>query len=103
MSVAATLLSKERSSPCILIGSWAVFNTKISDVETYKSETGFLPVIPQPPKDNICTCYSDFLQDMKNDQNLKYIFCHSEQDIFCKPLQIIWRKKKIESILNIMR
>ena len=52
-SVAATLTSKEGSPPCTLIGSWTVFSTKISDVGTCKSETGFLPVIPQPPKDNV--------------------------------------------------
>ena len=48
-SAAAILTSKEGSPPCTLIGSWTVFNTKISDFETCKSEIGFLPVIPPPP------------------------------------------------------
>ena len=68
MSVAATLISKEGYPPCTLIGSRTVFKTKISDVGTCKSETGFLPVIPQPPKDNVCKCYLDFLLNMKNDK-----------------------------------
>ena len=50
MSVAATFTFKEGSPPCTL------FSTKISVVGTCKSETGFLPVIPQPPKDNVCKC-----------------------------------------------
>ena len=94
MSVAATLTSKEGSPPCTLIGSWTVFSTKISDVGTCKSETGFLPVIPQPPKDNVCKCYLDFLLNMKNDQNLSEIFCHNDHDVFYKLSQIICIKKK---------
>ena len=93
MSVAATLTSKEGSPYCTLIGSWTVFRTKISDVETCKSETGFLPVIPQTPKDNVCKCYLDFFLNMKNDHNSSSIFCHNDYDVFYKLFQIIWIKK----------
>ena len=89
MSVAVTLTSKEGSPPCTLIGSWTVVNTKISDVGTCKSETGFLPVIPQPLKDNVCKCYLDFLLNMKNDQNLSNNFCHNDHGVFYKLSQII--------------
>ena len=41
---------------------------------TYQSETGSLPVIPQPLKDNVCYYYLDFLLDMENDQNLIFFF-----------------------------
>ena len=102
MSAVPTLTSKEGSPPCPLIGSSTVFNTKISDVATYKSGTGFLPVIPRPPKDNMCKHYLDFLLDMKSDQNMNYIFCRSDQDVFCKPSQIIWKERKYENIINIM-
>ena len=64
MSVAVSIISKEGSRPYPLI----------SDVATCKSETGFLLVIPQPPKDNVCKYYIDFLLDMKNDQNLNFFF-----------------------------
>ena len=101
MSVAATLTSKERSHCCTLIGSWTVFRKNISDVETCKSETGFLPVIPQTPKDNVCKCYLDFFLNMKNDHNLSNIFCHNDYDVFYKLSQIIWIKKN-ESILNML-
>ena len=35
------------------LGSWTVFNSKTSNVKTYKSETGFLPAIPQTPSDSV--------------------------------------------------
>ena len=81
-SITATFTSKKGSPSYPRSGSWTVFNTQISDVANYKSETGFLPFIPQPPKDNVCKCYLDFLLDVKNHQNLNYIFCHSDQDVF---------------------
>ena len=43
-------------------------NTKIFDVVTYKSEAGFLPVIPQSAKYNVCKYYLDFLLDIKSEQ-----------------------------------
>ena len=101
MSVAATLTSKEGSPPCTLIGSWTVLRTKVSDVGTWKSETEFLPVIPQPPKNDVCKCYLDFLLNVKNDQNLSNVFSHNDHDIFYKLSQIIWIKKN-EGIVNIM-
>lgn len=36
----------------------------------------------------------DFLLDVKNDQNLNYIFCRSDQDVFYKLSQIIWKGTK---------
>ena len=66
-------------------------NTKIFDVVTYISETGFLPVIPQPAKDNVYKNYLDFSLDIKSEQNLNYIFGHSDQDVFYKLSQIIWK------------
>ena len=93
MSAAATLTSKEGSPPCTLIGSWTVFRTKISDVETCKSETGFLPAIPQPPKYNVSKNYLGFLPNMENDQNLSNIFCCNDHDVVYKLSQIIWTKK----------
>ena len=59
-----------------------------------KTNKVFLPVISQPPKDNVCKCYLDFLLNVKNDQNLSNIFCHNDHDVFYKHSQIIWRKKK---------
>ena len=68
---------------------------------TYKSETGSLPVIPQPLKDNVCYYYLDFLLDMENDQNLIFFFyffffCYSGQDVCYKLSQIIWKEKNMK-------
>ena len=100
ISVAANLTSKEGSPLYPPIGSWAVFNTKISDVEIYRSVTGFVPVIALRPKDNVCKYYLDFLLDMKNHQNLSYIFFHSDQDVFSKLSQMFWKEKKCDSVAN---
>ena len=61
MSVTATLTSEEGSPTHSFIGSWTVFNKKLTDIATCKSETEFLPVVTQPPKDNVCKYYLDFL------------------------------------------
>lgn len=92
MSVAATLTSEEGSPTHSFIGSWTVFSKKITDIATCKSETEFLPVT-QPPKD-VCKYYLGLLLDMKNDQKLNYIFCHSDQDAFFKLSEIIWKETK---------
>ena len=42
-------------------------------------------------KDNVYKYYLDILLDMKNDQNLNYIFCNSDQDVFYKLSQITWK------------
>ena len=94
MSVAATLASKEGSPPCTLIGLWTVCRTKIPDVGTGNSETGFVPVISEPPKENVCKCYLDVLLNMKNNQISSNIFCHNDHYVFYKLSQIIWIKKK---------
>ena len=48
--IGASITSSEEPSYPPL-GSWTVFNSKTSNVKTYKSENGFLPVIPKPRSD----------------------------------------------------
>ena len=69
----------------------------------YKSETGFLPVIPQLPSDSICKYYLDFLLHLKSDLEINHIFCRSDQEVFYKISQIIWKDKKCDSVIIIMR
>ena len=69
-------------------------NSKTSNVKTYKSETGLLLIIPQPPSDSVCKYYLDFLLDLKSDLKINHIFCYIDQDIFYKISQIIWKDKK---------
>ena len=68
----------------------------------HKSETGFFPVIPQPPSDSVCKYYLDFLLDLKSDLEINCILCHSDQDVFYKISQIIWKDTKYDSVINIM-
>ena len=50
----------------------------------------------------LCKHHLDFLLDVKNDQNLNYIFCRSDQDVFYKLFQIIWKGTKHERTVIIM-
>ena len=76
---------------------------RLQNVKTYKSENRFLPVIPQPPSDSVCKYYLNFLLDLKSDLEINHIFRHSDQDAFYKISQIIWKDKKYDSVINIMR
>ena len=81
MAIGASITSSEEPSYPPL-GSWTVFNSKTANVKMYKSETGFLPVIPRRPSDSVCKYYLDFLLDLKSDLEINHIFCHSDQDVF---------------------
>ena len=59
------------------LDSRTAFNSKTSNVEAYKSETGFFPGISQPPSNSVCKYYLDFLLDLKSDLEINHIFCHS--------------------------
>ena len=48
MPVAATPTSKEGSPPCTLIGSWTVFNTKISNLELASLKQDFYQLFLNP-------------------------------------------------------
>ena len=86
------------------IGSWTVFNSMTTNTHTVQSDLDYFPVIPYPPKDSILKDYMDFLVDLKEDLEIQNIFCHSDQDVFYKMSQIIWKEesKKYEGIINIM-
>ena len=77
-------------------------NSKTSNVKTYKSETGLLLIIPQPPSDSVCKYYLDFLLDLKSDLEINHIFCYIDQDVFYKISQIIWKDKKYDGVMIIM-
>ena len=101
MAIGASITSLEETS-CPPLDSWAVFKSNTSYVKVYKSETGFFLVIFQPPSDSVCKCYLDFLLDLKSDLEIDHIFFHSDQDVFYKISQIIWKNKKYDSVQNIM-
>ena len=63
MSVAATLTRKEGSLSYPHICKRTIFNVRMFDVSTCKSETGVLRVNTQPPK-NVCKYHLDILLDL---------------------------------------
>ena len=89
MAIGASITSSEELSYPPL-GSWTLFNYRTPNVKMYKSESGFLPVIPQPPSNSVCKYYLDFLLDRKSELEINHIFCHTDQDVFYKISQIIW-------------
>ena len=54
----------------------------------------------QSPSDSGCKYYMDFLLDLLLEINR--IFCHSDQDVFYKTFQIIWKDKKCDGVINTM-
>ena len=89
MAIGASITSSEELSYPPL-GSWTLFNYRTSNVKMYKSESGFLSVIPQPPSNSVCKYYLDFSLDRKSELEINHIFCHTDQDVFYKISQIIW-------------
>ena len=95
MVIGASITSAEKPS-YPLLGSWKVFKSKTSNSKTFKSETRFLPVIPQPPSNSVCKYYLDFLLDLKSDLKINHIFCHSDQDIFYKSLKLFGKTRSMK-------
>ena len=84
-------------------GSWKVFNSMVTDKRTIQSDLDYFLVIPYPPKESVLKDYLDFLIDLKSDLEIDNIFCHIDQDMFCKILQIMWKEgDKYKGIINIM-
>ena len=71
MAIGASITISEESF-YLLLGSWTVFNIKTSNVKTYKSETRFLPVIPEPQSNSVCKYYLDFLLDLKSNLEINH-------------------------------
>ena len=94
MAIGASITSSEQPSYPAL-GSWTVFNSKTSNGKTYKSETGFLPVIPQPPSDSVCKYYLDFLLDPKSDLEINHIFVTVIKIYFIKSLKLFGKTRSM--------
>ena len=101
MTIGAGITSLEEPS-CPPLDSWTVFKSNTSNVKVYKPEAGFFLVISQPPSDRVFKYYFDFSLDPKSDLEIDHIFCHSNQDVFQKISQIIWKDKKYDSVINVM-
>ena len=86
-------------------GSWIVFNSVVTDNRTIQSDLGYFPVIPYPPpNESVFKDYLDFLIDLESNLETNNIFYHSDQNLFYKISQILWKEgeKYREIIINIM-
>ena len=85
-------------------GSWIVFNSMVTDNRTIQSDLDYFPVVPYPPNESVFKDYLDFLIDLKSDLEIDNIFYHSDQNLFCKISQIMWKEgeKYRGIIINIM-
>ena len=86
-------------------GSWIVFNSMVTDNRTIQSDLDFFPVIPYPPpNESVFKDYLDFLIDLESNIETNNIFYHSDQNLFYKISQRLWKEgeKYREIIINIM-
>ena len=84
-------------------GSWIVFNSMVTDKNTIQYNLDYFPVIPYSPNESVLKDYLDFLFDLKSDLEINNIFCHSDQDVFHKISQIMWKEgDKCKGVINIM-
>ena len=74
-------------------GSWTVFNSMVTDKPTIQSYLDYFPVIPYPPNESVLKYYVDFLIDPKSDIEIDNIFCLSDQDVFYKISQLMWKER----------
>ena len=85
--------------------SWIVFNSMVTDNRTIQSDLDYFPVIPYPPpNESVFKDYLDFLIDLESNLETNNIFYHSDQNLFYKISQILWKEgeKYREIIINIM-
>ena len=88
------------------LGLWSVFNSTVTDkrtIQTIQSDLNYFPLIPYAPNESVLKDYLDFLIDLKSDLEIDNIFCYSDQDVFYKISQIMWKEgDKYKGIINIM-
>ena len=84
-------------------GSWTVFNSMVTDNRTIQSDLDYFPVIPYPTNDSVLKDYLGFLIDLKSDLEVDNIFCHSNQDVFYKISEIMWKERnKYKGVISII-
>ena len=88
------------------LGLWSVFNSTVTakrTIQTIQSDLNYFPLIPYAPNESVLKDYLDFLIDLKSDLEIDNIFCYSDQDVFYKISQIMWKEgDRYKGIINIM-
>ena len=66
------------------LGSWSAFMEQVTRHETEKAVLKYLPVVPLPPRENICKWYLDKMTEMVDDLESDCIFLHADEAVYCK-------------------
>ena len=80
-----------------MLGSWTAFNKKVSNYDTTKIVQEYLPVSPHPPEYPICKEYLDFLLDVMEELEIPFIFAHSDEAVYSKLCDILWKNPEMYS------
>ena len=79
------------------LGSWTAFNKKVSKYESTQIIQEYLPVSPHPPEYPICKEYMDFLLDVMEELEIPFIFAHSDELVYSKLCDILWKNPDLYS------
>ena len=74
-----------------MIGSWTDFKKQTTLASFDKSLLEYLPAVAQPPDYPVCKKFLDDLLNLLEDLNLGHIFCHSDEQVYAKLTQIMWK------------
>ena len=80
-----------------LLGSWTPFNKKVSNFDTTPCVQEYLSVTPLPPDYPVCKEYLDFLLDLIEELEIPYIFVHSDEMVYAKLCDILWKDRQLYS------
>ena len=69
-----------------------MFNSMVTDKHTIQSDLDYCPVTPYPQNESVLKDYLYFLIDLKRDLETDDIVCHSDQDVFYKISQTMWKE-----------
>ena len=80
-----------------LIGSWTAFNKMVSSHDSNQIVQEYLPVSPHPPEYPVCKEYLDFLLDIIEELEIPFIYAHSDEAVYSKLFDIVWKNKGLYS------
>lgn len=92
-SAAGSLTSNNEELP--LLGSWTPFKKATTNHVTNACVQEYLPVTPHPPEYPVCKDYLDLLLQMIEELEIPHIFVHSDELVYSKLCDIVWKNKDL--------
>ena len=80
-----------------LLGSWTPFNKRVTSHNAEPIIQKYLPVTPFEPDYPVCKEYLDFMLDVIDVLEIPFIFVHSDEMVYSKLCDILWKNKDIYS------